>query len=547
MEHKTCYAVLWIPTFTHKSFIEHPIKETIRRNISDLVDEELEIIATLRKDKSIGISALGERGKKKGFLRLDYFDCSRNGLIEYSYKETHFSDVKSDGFQFTSEIFPEAIYHIIKEFYHVHEYHDHEADTPLPPYTSDKRVDLQQNDNPALQHYLERYETALTDLVVFARRAKEDIAEDSRKKKLKERIGSLWYNLIAIWEEAKKEKEFKKRIISCWSQGKNKCKNARKKRLLHYGSLGKIITKAKGYEIYLNALYGSIYNTKCKICACNNVEPAQTNPNRSIAVLPKDIQKQAIAATSEIPSANTKEIQGLTVAAASEIPSANPKGIQGQAVAAASESTSANPKEAQGQTIAATSEIPSASPKETQGQTVAATSEIPSANTKEIQGLTVAAASEIPSANPKGIQGQAVAISRENLSVIPIEDKKDDLQKDMRRRAFNIESLIKYFNACYQQYNQQNIIEQIKNERRATILAMGGIFITLLFGLFNPVSFFKDSSTDSQDKETEIIKAVNLKIDSLNAQIKDLTKAMSAQTGKSMNSVHGNAPKGQKH
>ena len=463
---KTCYAVLWIPTFTHKSFIEHPIKETIRRNISDLVNEELEIIATLRKDKSIGISALGEKGKKKGFLRLEYSDCSRNGLIEYSYKETHFSDMKSDGFQFTSEIFPEAIYHIIKEFYHEHEYHDHEADTSLPPYTSNERVDLQQNDNPALQHYLERYETALNDLVIFARRAKEDIAEDSRKKKLKERIVSLRSNVKTIWEEAKKEKEFKKRIASCWSTGKNKCVSARKKKLLHYHSLGKIITKAKGYEIYLNALYGSIYNTKCKICACNNCESTQSDPSRNRTVIPqKKIQRPTPAVPSETPTADPKEIQEPTLAVPNVI-------------------TNTDKKENQEQTPAAPSEI---------------------------------------------------------LSVIPNEIKKEDPQKDMRRRAFNIESLIKYFNACYQQYNQQNIIEQIKNDRRATKLAMWGIFITLFFGLFNPLSFFKDSSTEPQNEETQIIEDVNENIDSLNAKIKDLTKAMSAQTDNSTNYPPDNA------
>lgn len=436
MEDKTCYAVLWIPTFTHKPFVEHPIQETIRRNISDLVSEELDIIATIRKDKSIGISALGQNGVKKFFLRLDYVDSSRNGLIEYSYKETY-CELKSVGFQFTSEVFPEAIYHIIKEFFHEHEFHEKDADTSLPPYTSDKKINLQQNDNPALQHYLERYETALTDLVFFAKRAKEYIAEDLRKKKIKEHFNLWRADIKKIWADVKEQEVFKKRIGIFYHSVKARFA----KRYNHYQSFGIIITKAKGYEIYLNALYGSIYNTKCKVCACNNGESTQIDPSKkpTLSILR--------------PIWNTRHIKCLTENTRLDL-----------SHRAHTEPTPAVPNDK------------------------------PSADSKE--------------------------------------KKSEDPQKDMRRRAFNIESLIKYFNACYQQYNQEYIIVKIKNDRLSTKLAIWGIFLTLIFGLFDQ-PLFKGCSTERKNGEMQVIEHVDTKVDSLNELIRNLVIIQSEQTDKS--------------
>lgn len=426
MENKTCYAVLWIPTFTHKPFIEHPIKETIRRNISDLEDEKFEIEVSLLEDNHIGISVLGDNGEKKDFLRLTCIGCSRNGLIEYSYEETHLSNAESDGFQFTSEVFPEAIYHIIKEFYHEHEFHDNEADTSLRPYISKKSVNLQQNDNPALEHYLERYEEALTDLVDLTRDAKNKIAEDSKKKKgCKEWLLS-WLTLMAAQNE----------------------------KLCHYQSLGKLIMKAKGFEIYLNALYGSIYNTKCKVCACNNGEPTQSDPSKKPTL------------STIRPIWNTRYIKW------------------------------------------------------------------PSAITR--LGLSHRAYTE-----------PTPAIPNDKPSSDPKEDQKEDPQKDMRRRAFNIESLIKYFNACYQEYNQQNLIEQIDNARKATRLALIGIFVTIILSIFSLWAsyHFSNSSSEPQNKETAVNMDVNAKMDSLQKQIKALTNAVSTQADKSKNSAPDSAPK----
>lgn len=438
MEDKTCYAVLWIPTFTHKPFVEHPFQETIRRNISDLVGEDLDIIATIRKDKSIGISAHGKNGVKKFFLRLNYVDSSRNGLVEYSYKETH-CDMKFDGFQFTSEVFPEAIYHIIKEFFHEHEFHEKDADTSLPPYTSDKEVNLQQNDNPALQHYLERYETALTDLVIFARRAKEDIAEDLRKKKIKERFNLWQADIKKIWADIKEQEGFKKRIGIFYHSVISRFA----KKYDHYRSFGIIITKAKGYEIYLNALYGSIYNTKCKVCACNNSVSTQIDPGKrpTLPILR--------------PMWNTRYIKW------------------------------------------------------------------PTSNTR--LGLSSHRAQIEPTP----------AVPNDKPSADSKEKKREDPQKDMRRRAFNIESLIKYFNACYQQYNQEYVIAKIKNDRLSTKLAIWGIFFTLIFGLFDQPTLFKGCSSERENEGTQAIEYVDTKVDSLNAQIRDLVIMLSELTDKS--------------
>lgn len=398
METKRCYAVLWIPTYVHKSFIDHWIQERICRNISD-IKINLRIEAVLQIDnKNIDINIFDEKGERHNFLTLYYYDHSRNGLVEYYYDEYYYDENNPDGFRFTSDTFPEAVYHIIKEFYHKHEFHENENDTSLPPFTSDQPINLKENDNPALKHYLERYENALTDLVRAIQNARDSIANKNEKNILK------------------------------------KIKRYLKNYLNNYRSYGKIIMKAKGYEVFLNALYGSVYNTQCKI---------------------KDCQFCQI-------DNHHKQKKGIP-----------PSGI-------------------------------------TFGHFKNLSQFCKEKNRK----LTKCTCNDIK--------------HRKNL------------QRDMRRRAFNIENLIKYFNACGQEYNinvlQCNLMEHIKNSWFALIVT----FISTLIGLFFTIRCSLDSSNELQQTKTEVINTVETKIDSVKSWISEATKvqtdgAKSDKTAKQTN------------
>ena len=339
---KKYYAVLWIPTKTHRPVTASPIQRTITRNISDIEGSELYIEAVLQDNFDIDISILEpseeassfkestqsnpeRKGQKNHFLTLVHIDHSHNGLVEYCYEESYLDPNNPSGLKFTDKEFPEAIYHIIKEFYHKHEFHDAENDTDLSPFISDTQINLKENDNPALKHYLERYETVLNDLIKPIQRARDIL----------------------------KHKHIMK----------------------NYSSFGKLILKAKGYEVYLNVLYGSIYNTKCKLG--NNYYQ------------------------------------------------------------------------------------------------------------------------DAPPYDPDG------------------HAELTETQKDMRRRAFNIENLINYFEACGQEFNinvqQHNLMEQIRNTFFALIIT----FISTVIGVGVTVYTANQSTQDLLDKKKEIIQTVDSTYNSL--------------------------------
>lgn len=220
----TCYAVLWIPTIAHRSIVGiTPFKQKIERNISDIEGNIFKIEVSLR-GKDIDVSIVDPDSSKSLLVNLFYIDDSRNGMVEYSYEETSIKKEGSDGFEFSSKNFPEAVYHIIKEFYHIHEFHDPECDSSLAPYISNEKVDIHNNDNLALQHYLKCYERVLSNMVEAARYGLQMIREKQRENKGSE--------------------------------------------IKAYNSYARMSILAKGYEAYLNALYDSVYNTQCRM-HCN--------------------------------------------------------------------------------------------------------------------------------------------------------------------------------------------------------------------------------------------------------------------------------------
>lgn len=216
-EPMTCYAVLWIPTIVYRNLNEVVTSTVKETNISDIKGNLLNVRVRLLKNENIDIDICSnaESGYKH-YITLKFVKPSYNGLRLYSYEYTADPQYE-DGFRFTDKTFPEAIYHIIKEFYHEHDFHESANDASLIAYTSKCEVHIQNDDNPALAHYLQRYEFMLRSMV-------DNIHE---------------------WLEA----------IRAKSDIKDKV----------FTSFPKICLKARGYEVYMDALYHSRYNKKCRV------------------------------------------------------------------------------------------------------------------------------------------------------------------------------------------------------------------------------------------------------------------------------------------
>ena len=211
-----CYVVLWIPTIVYRDLkvVSETTKET---NISDVEGKLLNVRVRLLEDESIDIDISSDVASGyKHYITLNFIKPSYNGLRLYSY-EYNANPQFDAGFRFTDETFPEAIYHIIKEFYHEHDFHEPANDASLIAYTSGCAVDIQDDDNPALAHYLQRYEFVLQSMV----------------------------ENIHLWLESIREKEDIEDKI--------------------FTSFPKICLKARGYEVYMDALYRSRYNKKCRV------------------------------------------------------------------------------------------------------------------------------------------------------------------------------------------------------------------------------------------------------------------------------------------
>lgn len=171
------YVVLWIPTLIRGSIVNHPIQTTITRNLSDIDGNPFCVEMSLQENNDIVISILNEEGNKDLFLKLNYVQESDNGLVEYSFIETHLNDCE-DGFRFTSECFPVAVYHMIKELYHEHEFHDQDNNLINTPFISTTRIDLHNCYNSAILHYLREFERSLSDVNRFSRYALRVIRND---------------------------------------------------------------------------------------------------------------------------------------------------------------------------------------------------------------------------------------------------------------------------------------------------------------------------------------------------------------------------------
>ncbi len=125
-------------------------------------------------------------------------------------------------FGFDQHTFPEAIYHLIKSFYHIHEFHEDESDSSFKPFVSDKNVNIHTTDNVALRHYLKNHEIAILNLVNNAKR------------------------LLRYVTDLEKSGQ-------------------RQDSIREYESFPSMYIMALGYDTYIRSLLESVYNKECNI------------------------------------------------------------------------------------------------------------------------------------------------------------------------------------------------------------------------------------------------------------------------------------------
>lgn len=89
------------------------------------------------------------------FLRCE--QTSQDGLVKYSYNYDDVFDKDNVLFNRKGNII-HAVYHAIKSFYHIHEFHDDDKDSILEPFCTNKDINIKNIDNEALMHYLNYFE-----------------------------------------------------------------------------------------------------------------------------------------------------------------------------------------------------------------------------------------------------------------------------------------------------------------------------------------------------------------------------------------------------
>lgn len=235
---KSIYCILWMPTIIHQDFKKPLCCQSDFFEISDnlsgeeLRDDDQKVYAKVElnaNNNNIVIRFFQNKKEvelKDKQLELEYVNRSHNGLFKYKItisEEGSFLIKKGNDGKYQ---FPCDIYHKIKEFYHLHEHHQaDDGDSMLKPYISSNDVDINQNDNEALLHYLHEYEVKFLE---------------------GHRFIQLIYNKLVIGGWWTKIKMF-------FSRNSN------------HHSFYRLVSRLKGDKAYYNSLFYSCYNTHIKI------------------------------------------------------------------------------------------------------------------------------------------------------------------------------------------------------------------------------------------------------------------------------------------
>ncbi len=219
---KNCYAVLWIPTVNHLPIeFNAPLHSGVQRvDISDIPEAPLVIEIRINvRDILISIQDENDSSVFNHFITLEYLDSSHNGMVKYSFVPKRLS---GNGFGFDEHTFPEAVYHIIKGFYHLHEFHEEENDSSLSAYISACDINIHEANNAALRHYLKQHEETVLNLVKWGKNFLRTVID--LEKRHPEIADSKIYEVFP-----------------------------------------QMYVMVLGYNAYIHSLYDSVYNSECKV------------------------------------------------------------------------------------------------------------------------------------------------------------------------------------------------------------------------------------------------------------------------------------------
>ena len=189
------YCVLWMPTKReYFDWAEKPTNQPKKCNISD--NGKPLYISALKQENSNNIQIKHHFGKfsKKIVcsIDLDCINATPNGLFLYKYE---YNTENEDVVNLANTIKSRAIYHLIKEIYHEHEFHHQEDDSILKSFHSDENVDITSPNNCAIEFFLKRWDDYFREKITLdIIPNRENFLKLIKNKKLRERSKILEYS-----------------------------------------------------------------------------------------------------------------------------------------------------------------------------------------------------------------------------------------------------------------------------------------------------------------------------------------------------------------
>jgi hypothetical protein len=209
---KHAYYALWIPVL-RETKLELIKTDPQCIDISDDKDDPFLINISIG-EKSLNIAVRYTiQGESKLFL-FDFKGMDSCGMLIY---EGHSDDKESFFSEIMYSSLPKAIYHIIKEFFHIHKFHSSDEDSLIVPFFSDTEIKLN-NLAPAYIHYIKEYQRKFS---VYGR----ELAIQSKdmlaliEKKRNKKAFDFCKNLIENCEKAKGEYLYCSALIEHFREG----------------------------------------------------------------------------------------------------------------------------------------------------------------------------------------------------------------------------------------------------------------------------------------------------------------------------------------
>lgn len=164
-----CYYALWIPTKNNITLIP-----TLTCQEKDLLDsfylggyhikcniDELSKDISFSYKKKYGICS-----HSKGSFTLKYVNSNNRGIIIYSL-EIIDADLDPLTTELNGKMNP-SIYHLVKGFFHEHEYHSLNEDALLQAHASNSTIDLERDEKIIISDYINQYKNKFEDFLEYS-------------------------------------------------------------------------------------------------------------------------------------------------------------------------------------------------------------------------------------------------------------------------------------------------------------------------------------------------------------------------------------------